>query len=241
VACAFGIPTLMVLRIQVGQKALWEQTYTMFLRFDKDNKGTLNRAEVELGIQRFGAQLSAEQIDEMLSAIGANAGELNVAQFMTLLSMMTGLKDRKHTTMEGPRGTEYMKVAEKAMWEQMHNLFVKFDTDNSGYVDVKEVMQGIGRFGANLTEEQVKEIFRRIGVDDRGLSKSQFMTLLSMIMTLQEKPKLKAGTTSFALSFTFTSSPFSVVLCLSLTLSLTVSLCRSVSDSAVLLLTNVTV
>ena len=95
--------------------------------------------------------------------------------------------------MEGRRGAEYTKLANKALWEQAHTMFTAFDEDGSGYLDKAEVQHGLERFGQQRSDDELQKLFDEIGAGKEGLSKLQFMSLFAKVMGLHEKPKFDAG------------------------------------------------
>ena len=89
------------------------------------------------------------------------------------------------------RGRVYSQAAQKAVWEQSHKLFMRFDEDGSGTLDVAELQHGAERFGTTLSEKQVREMCAKIGNGNDGLNRQQLMTFLSMLLGVKasEKPK----------------------------------------------------
>ena len=178
---------------QLSQKAVWEQSHRLFELFDEDNSGTLDVAELQHGAERFGITLSEKQVQELCAKIGSGSDGLNRQQLMTFLSMLLGVKCRS-SSMSGLRGARYTQIAQKAVWEQAHMLFVQFDEDNSGTLDVAELQHGAERFGTTLSEKQVRDLCAKIGSGNHGLNRQQLMTFLSTLLGVKdlEKPK-KAG------------------------------------------------
>jgi len=99
--------------------------------------------------------------------------------------------------MDGTRGAVYTQLANKALWEQCHNIFLLFDEDRSGLLDLAEVRHGCERFGRELSDDQLEGMFKDVGAGPKGLNKSQFMSLLAKIMALKDRQKLHAGTLYF--------------------------------------------
>lgn len=95
--------------------------------------------------------------------------------------------------MDGARGAVYAQLANKALWEQCHNIFLLFDEDRSGFLDLAEVRHGVERFGRELSDEELKRMFDDVGAGPEGLNTSQFMSLLAKIMVLADRQKLHAG------------------------------------------------
>jgi Ca2+-binding EF-hand superfamily protein len=96
-------------------------------------------------------------------------------------------------TMTGLRGKVYEKLSQKAVWEQSHNIFEQLDEDGSGFLDVAELQQGMERFGAKLSEKQVREMCAKIGGGDEGLNRQQLMTFLTMLLGIKDLATPKAG------------------------------------------------
>ena len=95
--------------------------------------------------------------------------------------------------MEGRRGAEYTKLANKALWEQAHTMFLLFDEDGSGYLDKAEVQQGLERVGQQRSDDEVQKLFDEIGARKEGLSKLQFMSVFAKVLGLHGKPKFDSG------------------------------------------------
>jgi Ca2+-binding EF-hand superfamily protein len=178
---------------KLSQKAVWEQSHNIFEQLDEDGSGFLDVAELQQGMERFGAKLSEKQVREMCAKIGGGDEGLNRQQLMTFLTMLLGVKIKAPPGMGGLRGAVYAQASQKAVWEQSHNILVQLDEDGSGFLDVAELQQGMERFGAKLSEKQVREMCAKIGGGDEGLNRQQLMTFLTMLLGIKDLATPKAG------------------------------------------------
>ncbi|KAL8162289.1 hypothetical protein V2J09_013778, partial [Rumex salicifolius] len=71
------------------------------------------------------------------------------------------------TTEEKRRGRGHGLTHERL--RDIKETFEHFDTDNSGYIDAKEMRIAIRELGSEMTEEQIEQLFADADDDGNGL------------------------------------------------------------------------
>ncbi|QDZ25017.1 calcium-dependent protein kinase [Chloropicon primus] len=86
--------------------------------------------------------------------------------------------------------TEALKYLELDEMEELSVIFSKLDIDNDGFIDKKEMVEGLKQYGYKVSDHDSKVIIENIDVDGNGqLDQNEFVVALLDLKTLQKDRK----------------------------------------------------
>jgi Ca2+-binding EF-hand superfamily protein len=120
----------------------------VFNHFDDDGSGSVNGSELKEILNRLNVKLSDKAFDALMLEIDANGtGQMDFDEFCTVMApVMTGKFDD----------------------EDLYFAFKKFDTDNSGLLNIDELQQVLAKIGQNYSEKQIKDLIRTVNNRNDG-------------------------------------------------------------------------
>nr|KAI8768783.1 caltractin-like [Biomphalaria glabrata] len=121
----------------------WER---LFKSADKDGNGTLDVDELRELFKRGGSHTPESQLQEIFKFFDGPAGDLKI------------------TRKEFMQGIEKMNQFQR----KVEGLFKKFDADNSGYLDRKEMKNLILSTGHNFTPKEIEDMIDRADANKDG-------------------------------------------------------------------------
>lgn len=140
-----------------------------FKQFDADNDGAITRQEVIQGMKVSGRDFTSEEIDTLFVLADRDGdGQIDFPEFA--LIMIPSAPERISKLKK--------KFNNKAAVEA---AFKKFDTDNDGAIDVKELTNGLKNSGVSLTDQEIETIFAVADLDGDGqIDMGEFCQLLGV-------------------------------------------------------------
>merc|ERR1712128_32475 len=140
-----------------------------FKQFDTDNDGAITRQEVIQGMKVSGRDFNNEEIDTLFVLADRDGdGQIDFPEFALIMiptapERISKLK-RKYNS----------KSAVEA-------AFKKFDSDNDGAIDSKELATGLKNSGICLTDQEIETIFAVADLDGDGqIDMGEFCQLLGV-------------------------------------------------------------
>jgi len=140
-----------------------------FKQFDTDNDGAITRQEVIQGMKVSGRDFTSEEIDTLFVLADRDGdGQIDFPEFA--LIMIPSAPER---IAKLRRKFNSKSAAEAA--------FKKFDTNNDGAIDSKELSSGLKNSGILLTDQEVETIFAVADLDGDGqIDMGEFGQLLGV-------------------------------------------------------------
>lgn len=121
----------------------------IFYIIDVNKDSYININEVGLTLRALGLYLSKDDIDDIIKEIDPNnSGEVS---YDTLKEVYI----KRSINNKGK--TEFIKA------------FKYFDKENKGYVDIKEIKQGLMTLGEGMTEEEINLVLEEAKSDRSGM------------------------------------------------------------------------
>ena len=138
-----------------------------FKQFDADGDGEISRSEVMSGMKRSGRNFTDEEIDALfILADRDNNGQIDFPEFALIMIP------------SAPERIAKLRRVYKTQAE-VTAAFKKFDTNNDGAIDYKEMMNGLKKSGVCMTEQEMETIFGLADLDGDGeVSTAEFVQLL---------------------------------------------------------------
>lgn len=138
----------------------------LFQQLDTDKSGRLSREEFRVGMQRLGAQLTEDDLTELVRGADIDGdGEIDYPEFLA--------------------ATLWHSHVRRA--EFLRSLFAKFDVDGSGTIDIEELRRLLGMYGVSGGE--LEGLLQQADQDgDNLISFSEFQAFMnSGVGSLQGK------------------------------------------------------
>eukprot|EP00930_Biecheleria_cincta_P038673 TRINITY_DN26560_c0_g1_i1.p1 TRINITY_DN26560_c0_g1~~TRINITY_DN26560_c0_g1_i1.p1 ORF type:complete len:1192 (-),score=217.37 TRINITY_DN26560_c0_g1_i1:69-3644(-) len=147
-----------------GYKAMQHEAYKKaFEDCDNDGSGLVENSELEELLRSFGIEPMEHVMEEVLAEVDEDGrGELDLHEFEHLMDVIL--------SREGFTKSEY---------EEFMSLFQRFDRDNSGEIDVKELIAMINWLGYTITPSDLQAIVAEVDVDGSGeINKREFLVCM---------------------------------------------------------------
>lgn len=138
---------------QAGLEELRQQ----FEAIDEDQSGLVSAAELAKAMKSVHLQADAAQIDAIIKEIDYfGNGKINYSEFLAAtISMQAALTDEK-------------------LW----SLFKTFDTDDTDYISLENLLEAFQRLGRDYSEEEVKKMLQQHDLTKDGrLSFDEFKAI----------------------------------------------------------------
>lgn len=123
-----------------------------FQIFDADNDGFISTAELKKTMKTVGAELTDEEVVDVLKESGADHGRISFNDFCRLMNI--GQKMRA-------------KMAETDEEDDMRHAFELFDRDRDGRISAMEMKTALASFGVTLSDQNVAELIAEATMDDK--------------------------------------------------------------------------
>ncbi|KAE8692815.1 Calcium-dependent protein kinase 34 [Hibiscus syriacus] len=116
----------------------------MFKGMDTDNSGTITLEELKQGLAKQGTKLSEFEAKQLIEAADADGnGTIDYEEFITATMHMNRMDREEH----------------------LYRAFQHFDKDNSRYITIKELEQGLRDYGRH-DDKAIKEIILEVDSDN---------------------------------------------------------------------------
>eukprot|EP00092_Neocalanus_flemingeri_P000651 GFUD01000693.1.p1 GENE.GFUD01000693.1~~GFUD01000693.1.p1 ORF type:complete len:3364 (-),score=1087.83 GFUD01000693.1:1093-10800(-) len=140
-----------------------------FKQFDTDNDGAITRQEVIQGMKVSGRDFTGEEIDTLFVLADRDGdGQIDFPEFALIMI---------------PSAPERIAKLKKKFnnKSEVEAAFKRFDTDNDGAIDAKELFTGLKNSGILLTDQEVETIFAVADLDGDGqIDMGEFGQLLGV-------------------------------------------------------------
>ncbi|XP_062598570.1 neo-calmodulin-like isoform X2 [Saccostrea cucullata] len=144
-----------------------------FELFDKNHDGKISSDELGRVLRTLGHNYSQEEVEDMIKNADTNEnGFVEFDEFVVMMRRWT-----HNSVVEGADGVSTSSSSSKS--EKQLEAFRVFDMDGNGYIDKHELRYTMRRLGENLSDEDIKEMFKEADLNGDGLiDYSEFSRLL---------------------------------------------------------------
>jgi len=153
-----------------------EETRKVFVHYDRDGSGAIDKAEFRALVASLGLLIPAEEIENTFRAIDLD--DNGTIEFEEFYQWFYSAKSHKNN----PLKNKMRKVGVKMGMisdtdpEVIRRAFMSVDTDGSGAIDEKEFIQCCNDMKLRVSEEEGKKLFEAIDLDGNGtLEFSEFL------------------------------------------------------------------
>jgi len=163
---------------------------TLFAAWDKDGGGTLDREEIQVGIDRlidhYQLKMSQYEVSDIMDTVDINFdGQLDKMEFGCFLSRFATSSGMTLNDVTTYLIKSHEHISNEKGWRDMPKLFEVWDGDKSGSLDRVEIAIGIQNFltkseGCEVTLIQCLQIMDEVDDDgNRELCQMEFSAFLS--------------------------------------------------------------
>ncbi|XP_077988101.1 neo-calmodulin-like [Glandiceps talaboti] len=144
-------------KLSEAQLAEFRESFSLF---DKNKDDTIDKNELGMVIRSLGLNPTGAELDAMIAEIDLNAnGTIEFNEFCNLMAK---------TLLDHPNADEEMMEA-----------FRRFDRNNDGYVDAKEIEFVMQKIGDKMTKEEAQEMVNEADVDGDGrINYEEFVAIM---------------------------------------------------------------
>mmetsp|Transcript_21616 Transcript_21616/g.66061 ORF Transcript_21616/g.66061 Transcript_21616/m.66061 type:complete len:689 (-) Transcript_21616:1339-3405(-) len=150
-----------------------EDVSSIFNLYDADNSGFIDIDEMEQLLLSLGTNLSHAQLERMYRLVDTDGdGKVSKEEFTAWHLVETTAEETRHVT---PRS-----LAE--------DLFSLFDQDEDGAITIEQFKEGLDRFNANLSLDEVASLVRDLDQDGDGkVNIQEFSDMLEYYTGVDER------------------------------------------------------
>ncbi|XP_055996327.1 calmodulin-like isoform X2 [Ostrea edulis] len=131
--------------------------------FDKNHDGKISSDELGRVLRTLGHNYSHEEIEDMIKNADTNEnGFVEFDEFVVMMRRWT-----HNIEVEGADGVSTSSSSSKS--DKQLEAFRVFDMDGNGYIDKHELRYTMRRLGENLSDEDIKEMFKEADLNGDGL------------------------------------------------------------------------
>merc|ERR1712124_83803 len=130
-----------------------------FTLFDTDGNGSIDQTELKVAVRALGLDPSNDALKNVIGLIDKDpkSGGIDFNEFVNLMTISMD------------------KTSDKAIME----MFMLFDSDNTGKITFKNIKAMAKELGENLTDEELQDLLDEGDRDGDGhLSMDEFMALM---------------------------------------------------------------
>ncbi|EDR29145.1 calmodulin, putative [Entamoeba dispar SAW760] len=130
-----------------------------FQLFDKDNDNKLTAEELGTVMRALGANPTKQKISEIVKDYDKdNSGKFDQETFLTIM-------------------LEYGQEVDST--EDIKKAFEIFDKEKNGYISASELKHVLTTLGEKLTEQEVDDLLKEIGVEEGLINVDEFVKLIT--------------------------------------------------------------
>ena len=130
-----------------------------FQLFDKDNDGKITGEELGTVMRALGSNPTEQNIKETVSHYDKDgSGKIDVETFLEIMAA---------------------KVQEPDDIEEIKKAFEIFDKEKNGYISASELKHVLTTLGEKLSEQEVDDLLKEIGVEDGLINVDEFVKLIT--------------------------------------------------------------
>ncbi|NEO84740.1 MAG: hypothetical protein F6J87_10870 [Spirulina sp. SIO3F2] len=135
---------------------------TAFIKYDKDESGEIDVAELGQVLRDLGEVPSEADLNEMIDSVDMNEnGKLEFGEFLHLM-------------------TPDLFVDYGESYENFKDAFIQYDKDESGEIDIAELGQVLLDLGEQPTEEELAAMIDAVDTNENGkLEFGEFLNLMA--------------------------------------------------------------
>ena len=154
----------------------------MFDLFDTDKSGAIGFYEMKNLSKHLGVQLSDELLEKSMRAIDENGtSELEFDEFLHWLSNVNSSKSDEFAVLKSKIRAQGARPLTNAQIEQLREVFIHFDADGSGTIDVDELGNVFESMGQTLSQQELESLMKQ--ADDDGSGEIDFDEFLMLMCT----------------------------------------------------------
>jgi centrin-1 len=150
-------------------EAQMEELKEAFALFDNERTGTLDVRELRAAMRAIGAELTKDQLKNVLTSIGKDATQAS-----------TRITFDEYIALCTPR------MANRDSREEIAKIFQLFDEDNTGYITFRTLKKVCQELGEQLTDEEIQEMIDEADRDADG--KVNFEEFFRVMKKRSENP-----------------------------------------------------
>ena len=144
-----------------------------FLLFDVDGDKVINRKELGAMMRSFGENPTEDDLNELMKELDADGSEvLEFKEFLTLMEK----SNRLDVMMK-------RKLKDQQV-EEIKQKFLKFDDDQDGAIDIRELRNVIESLGQTPTEEELQAL-----LDELDSDKTNLLEFPEFLILMQQNTK----------------------------------------------------
>ena len=144
-----------------------------FLLFDVDGDKVINRKELGAVMRSFGENPTEDDLNELMKELDADGSEvLEFKEFLTLMEK----SNRLDVMMK-------RKLKDQQV-EEIKQKFLKFDDDQDGAIDIRELRNVIESLGQTPTEEELQAL-----LDELDSDKTNLLEFPEFLILMQQNTK----------------------------------------------------
>lgn len=131
--------------------------------FDKNHDGKISSDELGCVLRTLGHDYCQDDVDEMIK--NADTNENGFVEYDEFLHMMQ--RWHQNLQIQGAEGPS--TVTENTDEKRRIEAFKVFDMDGNGFIDKHELRYTMRRLGENLSEDDIKAMFKEADLNGDGL------------------------------------------------------------------------
>lgn len=155
----------------------------MFAMFDTDHSGAIGYFEMKNLARHLGVQISDEQLRVSIDRVDENGnGELEFEEFLQWLANVNDNADGggdEFAVLKSKIRAQGARPLTSRQIEQFRAVFLHFDTDGSGTIDIEELGNVFEAMGQSLSTEELQSVLRH--ADDDGSGEIDFDEFLLLM------------------------------------------------------------
>lgn len=156
----------------VVQDTDWSRSLpALFRAFDRDGSGAIDCAELASGLVSLGVKLQPDQVMALRDILDTNKdGIISMSEFSDAVKKKLAVTESPNISLE-PAWTAIVKFAliNPEKWRSSsEKLFLKFDIDSSGMINIENLCKGIRSLGVKLTAPQLDALMQDLDKDFSG-------------------------------------------------------------------------
>lgn len=154
----------------------------MFDLFDTDKSGSIGFYEMKNLSKHLGVQLSDELLEKSIRLIDENGNnELEFDEFLNWLSNVNSSKSDEFAVLKSKIRAQGARPLTNGQIEQLRDVFLHFDADGSGTIDVDELGSVFESMGQTLSQQELETLMKQ--ADDDGSGEIDFEEFLMLMCT----------------------------------------------------------
>ena len=180
---AQGVPVAAEIHKPREIVATGETVGTVFRRFDVDNSGELDIAELKQALNALGLDADTAGAADVLAKYDTDGnGRIDLKEFRPLVKELRAFQEQQGGVITAPAVPTVPAVSTNA---QIDAVFDEFDRDGSKDIDVQELRQALNRLGLPVDTAAASEVLEQYSQTGR-LNRDQFRKCVMSVTTIHQ-------------------------------------------------------